>query len=102
MPSDEQLVRQCLEGQRRAFDRLYDRHERRVFGLLRRRMGCDSEAADLSQETFLAAYRTLGSWQRRGAFGTWLCGIAVRLAANARRRETGRETDELLDDSPLA
>src|SRR5438874_7499886 len=95
MASDEQLVRRCLAGERPAFDRLYDRHERRVYGMLRRLVEGDAEAADLTQETFLTAYRKLASWQRRGAFGTWLCGIGARLAANSRRRAALRETEPL-------
>jgi RNA polymerase sigma factor (sigma-70 family) len=45
---------------------------------------------------FLTAYRSLASWRGEGAFGTWLCGIAVRLYANARRR--AHPTTELLDE----
>jgi RNA polymerase sigma-70 factor, ECF subfamily len=92
---DRHLVRRCLEGERRAFDALYDRHAGRVFHLLRRLTASDAEAEDLTQETFLAAYRALGSWRGEGAFGTWLCGIAFRLYANARRRA---RPEELLPD----
>src|SRR5436309_2322902 len=99
--SDEQLVRRCLAGERPAFDRLYDRHERRVYGMLRRLVESEAEAADLTQETFLTAYRKLASWQCRGAFATWLCGIGARLAANARRRAAVRETEPLDDGCPL-
>jgi RNA polymerase sigma-70 factor (ECF subfamily) len=93
--SERQLVRRCLAGERAAFDRLYDRHGARVFHLLRRLTGSEAEAEDLTQETFLAAYRSLESWRGEGAFGTWLCGIAVRLSANARRRSSQRETEPL-------
>lgn len=96
MHSDEQLIRRCLAGERSAFDRLYDRYERRVFGLLRRLVEHDAEAADLTQETFLAAYRGLADWSGQGRFATWLCGIAARLAANA-RRQAGSHPESPLD-----
>jgi RNA polymerase sigma-70 factor (ECF subfamily) len=69
--------------------------------LLRRLTGDEVLAVDLAQETFLAAYRSLRSWQGRGSFGTWLCGIAVRLYADERRRQTRLETEPLDDDLPL-
>jgi RNA polymerase sigma-70 factor, ECF subfamily len=93
---DRHLVRRCLAGEQRAFDTLYDRHAGRVFHLLRRLTANEAEAEDLTQETFLAAYRALGSWRGDGAFGTWLCGIGFRLYANARRR--ARPEEALPDD----
>jgi RNA polymerase sigma-70 factor (ECF subfamily) len=99
---DRHLVRRCLAGDQAAFDRLYDRHAARVYHLLRRLTAHETEAEDLMQETFLAAYRSLGAWRGEGVFGTWLCGIAFRLYANARRRHSGRETaplDEEIDQA---
>jgi RNA polymerase sigma-70 factor (ECF subfamily) len=92
---DRQLVRRCLAGEQRAFDALYDRHAGRVFHLLRRLTTNEAEAEDLTQETFLSAYRGLAAWRGEGAFGTWLCGIAFRLYANASRRTARHETGPL-------
>jgi RNA polymerase sigma-70 factor (ECF subfamily) len=99
---DRQLVRQCLAGETGAFDTLFDRHAPRVFHLLRRLTGNETEAEDLAQETFLAAYRGLGSWRREGSFGTWLCGIAFRLYRSARRRQAQHETEPLDEEIGLA
>jgi RNA polymerase sigma-70 factor (ECF subfamily) len=96
--NDRQLVRRCLDGERAAFDALYDRHAARVFHLLRRMTQNEAEAEDLAQETFLTAYRRLSAWRGDAAFGTWLCGIAVRLYADARRRAP-RETEPLDEES---
>jgi RNA polymerase sigma-70 factor (ECF subfamily) len=98
---DRQLVRQCLSGERRAFDALFDRHGARVFHLLRRLTGNEAEAEDLAQETFLAAFRGLSAWRGEGAFGTWLCGIAFRLYSNARRRQAPHETAPLEEEVAL-
>jgi RNA polymerase sigma-70 factor (ECF subfamily) len=67
--------------------------------LLRRLTGNAAEAEDLTQETFLAAYRSLHAWRGEGAFGTWLCGIAFRCYANARRRSAAHATEPLEDES---
>ena len=94
--TDAQLVRRCLNGKTDAFTTLYQRHAPRVFRLLRQLCGNATEAEDLTQETFLAAHKALAAWRGEGAFGTWLCGIAYKRCANARR---GREqTLELLED----
>lgn len=102
MPNDDrQLVRRCLAGERDAFGALYDRHAARVFHLLRRLTGNPAEAEDLTQETFLAAYGALASWRGEGAFGTWLCGIAFRQYAQARRRRAQQETEPLEAEAEL-
>jgi RNA polymerase sigma-70 factor (ECF subfamily) len=102
MPINErQLVRRCLSGDRNAFGVLYDTHAGRIFSLLRRLTGESAEAEDLTQETFLAAYSALASWRGEGAFGTWLCGIAFRLYANAQRRRAQRETETLNEASDI-
>ena len=110
MQVDERhLVRRCLAGERAAFDPLFDRHAPRVFHLLRRLTGSEAEAEDLTQETFLAAFRSLASWRGEGAFGTWLCGIAFRLYTNAQRRRPRVDAEPLseeiaaaMDTDPLA
>ena len=94
---DRSLVRQCIAGDRAAFDALYDRHAGRVLNLLRRLCGSDALAEDLTQETFLAAYLSLATWRGQGKFGTWLCGIACRQNAHHRQREAGHEPEELSD-----
>lgn len=94
--SDRSLVQRTLNGDRAAFDALYNRHGRRVQSLLVR-LGCARDAAeDLTQETFLAAFRGLEVWKGNGAFGTWLCGIAYKKYANLARRQ-GRAAEHLAE-----
>src|SRR5579863_7425804 len=76
---DAKLVRRTLNGDASAFGLLYDRYAERVFRLLCRLAEDRTRAEDLTQEVFIAAYRSLVHWQGRGAFPSWLCGIAVRL-----------------------
>src|SRR5690242_9407015 len=101
LSSDRQLVRRSLAGEREAFDRLYDRHAARVYHFLRRLTGNETEAEDLAQEAFLAAYASLASWRGEGAFGTWLCGIAFRQYAAGRRRMARTPTEPLDEDLAL-
>ena len=104
---DRALVRACLAGRREAFDELVVRHRRAVYRLCYRFVGNHEDAADLAQETFLRAYRALGSFKGDSAVGTWLHRIAVNLSLNsvagrARRAEANVERAELVASDPDA
>jgi RNA polymerase sigma-70 factor (ECF subfamily) len=86
--TDADLVARVLAGDdRRAFAELVRRHQSAVRGLLRRLTAGDAAAADdLAQETFLLAYRKLGSWRGEGRLSTWLYRIAWNAWASLARR----------------
>jgi RNA polymerase sigma-70 factor (ECF subfamily) len=80
---DEQLVRQALRGEARAFEALVRRHQRPLFHYLGRMGLGQAETEDLAQEAFLRAYRQLHRFDPgRARFSTWLFTIARRLALN--------------------
>jgi RNA polymerase sigma-70 factor (ECF subfamily) len=87
-PSDtERVARVLLDDDRRAFAELVRRHQSAVRGLLRRLCAGDAaQADDLAQETFLRAYRALGSWRGGGRLSTWLYRIAWNGWASQARR----------------
>ncbi|MBN1826142.1 MAG: sigma-70 family RNA polymerase sigma factor [Candidatus Eisenbacteria bacterium] len=87
--TDEELVRRCLAGDRDSFAFLVDRHKDRVFWLVRRTAG-NEEAEDLTQETFLRAYRALPRFRGESLFGTWLYTIARNIALSHLRKRSGR------------
>ena len=98
---DRWLMRRARQGDPEAFGRIYDRHSRQVFHLLRRLTGDDrSQAEDLTQETFVAAYQALPDWRGEGKLSTWLCGIAYRRYASSRRRQIPQEPWD--DTLPIA
>ena len=99
---DSYLARRCLQGDRRAFDLLYDRHAPGVYRLLFRLAGEKTRAEDLTQETFLAAFRSLASWQQRGTFRAWLFGIAVRQFRHSQSRHPSENACLLEDTIPDA
>ena len=92
-------MEKCLNGDRGAFDAIFDHHAARVYNLLRRLSADESAAEDLTQDTFVAAFRSLANWRGKGQLSSWLCGIAVRLYANHRRRED--HLIDLIDDETL-
>src|SRR6202030_1185485 len=68
-----------------AFERLYRQFSPRIYGLCLRLTGQREAAEDCTQESFVAAWRALASFERRSRFSTWLHRIAVHTVL-ARRR----------------
>jgi len=88
--SDDALWREAREGDREAFGRIVERHQSLVCAVAYSACGNLSRSEDVAQETFLAAWRSLGELREPGRLRGWLCGIARNLAANAWRRERRR------------
>ena len=86
---DAELVAQWQAGDRRAFEALVRRHERRVFRLLYRMLGSREEAEDATQEAFLSLHRHGHRFRREARFSTFLYRVAANAALN-RRRSLGR------------
>jgi RNA polymerase sigma-70 factor (ECF subfamily) len=64
------------------FDEILDQYEKPIFNLIFRLIGDREEAADLTQDTFLAAYRSLGAFRGDSSVHTWLYRIAVNKCKN--------------------
>lgn len=84
----------------RAFAALVERHQPRVYALLRRRIASSADAEDLAQETFVRAWQSLDRFDTGRCFRTWIHTIASRLAVDhlrsrsaavRRDRKAGRE-----------
>jgi RNA polymerase sigma-70 factor, ECF subfamily len=87
-PTDEELVRRFVSGERGAFDVLVARHERRVYNLAYRMLGRRDDALDAAQETFLACYRKVHGFRGGSAFTTWLHRVALNVCYDALRRRS--------------
>jgi len=87
---NEQLtVSQIVSGQKDLFRLLVRRNERAVYGMGMSFFRNKEDACDFTQEVFLKAYRSLGSFEGRSRFSTWLYKIAYNTALNEvnRRKE---------------
>ena len=87
--SDADLIVRTAEGDRDAFEQLYKRYARPVFGLALRRLGDRFRAEDAVQETFTSVWRSARTYRPdRGAGGTWLYAVARNaIADRARARQ---------------
>lgn len=81
------LVLQAQEQDHGAFHKLVDRYERRLLYYIRRILGCDERALDVSQEVWLTVFRRIGSLRSPEAFRGWLYKIAHDRAVTFLRRQ---------------
>jgi RNA polymerase sigma-70 factor (ECF subfamily) len=95
---DRGLADAVLAGDRDAFRILVEREQVAVFRACLRILGRPHDAEDVAQESFVMAYRSLGTYRGDGALGGWLMRIATRQAF--RRLGQRRELSELPADLP--
>ncbi len=89
-------VRRAQEGDVRAFEQLFQQYHRGIYNTIYQMTHNDADAADLTQEVFVRAYRALPRLQTPEAFTSWLYRIAVNLSRNW-LRDRGRVRVESLE-----
>jgi RNA polymerase sigma-70 factor (ECF subfamily) len=97
--SDLAIVRRVQQGDRRAFDLLVIKYQRRVERLIARFVRDTDLVQDIAQEAFIRAYRALPQFRGESAFYTWLYRIAVN-TAKKQLMTLGR--DPVITESALA
>jgi RNA polymerase sigma-70 factor (ECF subfamily) len=95
---DQRLVERAQAGEKRAFDLLVTKYQRKLSRLLSRFIRDPAEVEDVAQEAFVKAYRALPSFRGDSAFYTWLYRIGINTAKNhlvamGRRAPTTTEFD---------
>ncbi|MAL00940.1 MULTISPECIES: RNA polymerase sigma factor RpoE [Alcaligenaceae] len=79
---DAELVARVQRGDKRAYDLLVLKYQRKIMRLLSRMIREPSEVEDVAQEAFIKAYRALPQFRGDSAFYTWLYRIAINTARN--------------------
>ena len=99
--ADLALAEQCRNDAPGAFEELYRRHSPRLFGLACRMVG-RTEAEDLLQEIFLAAYRKMALYKGESSLGTWLFRLATNQCLDYLRSKRARLAmlTDTLDQEP--
>ncbi|MCG8469091.1 MAG: sigma-70 family RNA polymerase sigma factor [Gemmatimonadetes bacterium] len=97
---ERELITQAKAGDRVAMGQLYELHARRVYTVVRRLVGDDHLAEDLSQEAWVRAFEKIHLFRGESAFGTWLYRLATNVALNRLRRSSKRSTVEAGADLP--
>jgi RNA polymerase sigma-70 factor (ECF subfamily) len=97
----ESAIAAAVRGDLTAFETIYREFAPRIYGLCLRLTGQREAAEDCTQESFVAAWRSLGRFEKRSLFSTWLQKIAIRTVL-ARRRglRASREVAEPAEGLP--
>ena len=86
MTSDDALMLEFQGGSFAAFEELFARYRKPLYGFFGRRLNNSERAEDLTQETFLAVIRAASRYEPRASVRTYLYGIALKLLAAERRK----------------
>jgi RNA polymerase sigma-70 factor (ECF subfamily) len=87
-PTDEMLVDRIRDGDRAAFDEIYQRYFRRVYGFLDKRLRNRADTEETTQEVFINIFSSIGSFRGEAPFAAWVFGLSRRtLSARFRRKQ---------------
>jgi len=102
MDSAEELIAGVRRGDENAFQLIFEQHHRFVFRFLYGMVGERRVAEELTQETFMQAYKNIGSLREEAKLLSWLCGIARNIALHSLRSRPGKNQWIGIDDQELA
>ena len=97
--AEAEFIERLKRGEAAAFEELVAERSGEIYGLLFRMTENSEEARDLTQETFLRAFQSIGSFRGEADLRTWIYRIAINQARNRWRwwRRRSRETTVSLD-----
>lgn len=90
----EDVVRRARDGDRDAFGVIFERNHRFVYKFVYAMAGDHERAEEITQETFLGAYRGIASLRGESSIRTWLCGIAKNLVYKSFRNNVSMSVIE--------
>jgi len=98
---DIEFVLACQKGNTNAFEVLVERHQKKMLNIAFRMTGDYDEACDVSQEAFLAAYKSIKNFKAEAKFSTWLYRIVVNYSKNRLKQlnSTAKRIEISIDDS---
>ena len=86
IPDDAELVRRALARDPNAFRFIMQRHNRRLYRIARSVLGDNTDAEDVVQETYVAAFNHLTSYRGESSLAAWLSRIALNEALGRLRQ----------------
>ena len=95
--SDVALVKAAREGDMRAYDRLVQRYQERIYATVYHMTSNHEDANDLAQETFIKAFSALKSFKGDSSFYTWVYRIAVNKTINFLKQRKNKTSLSLND-----
>lgn len=101
-PSEGALVQEAKRGSVEAFAELARRTQERIYRVIIALTRNSQDAADLTQDVYLAAFRSLPGFREKSSFYTWVYRIAVNLTLNFLKRKAREKGREEFDDGRIS
>lgn len=98
---DRELMERFRSGDRAAFDQLVRRHQKQIWRLVWRYVKRDADAADVTQQAFVRAFKGMAAFRGTSSVRSWLYRIAINCALSW-LRDHKREQPSEIDDSALS
>jgi RNA polymerase sigma factor (sigma-70 family) len=100
----EALIQRCLQGDQLAWDAIVQHYRRKVFNVAYKFVGRHEEAEDLTQDIFIKIFKSLGTFDRRANFQTWLISVSRNLCIDHYRsvRQERQTIDYQIDPNELS
>jgi RNA polymerase sigma-70 factor (ECF subfamily) len=96
------LAQKAAHGDIEAFEEIYRRHHRLVYGLCLRMTQNVAEAEDITQEVFITLFRKVGGFRGESAFTTWLHRLTINQVLMHFRKRKSRKEEQAEDDTERA
>ncbi len=104
MTGEKVLLARAKKGEIAAFESLMTAYENRIYTLALRSTGSEHDAADITQEVFLRAWKNLDSFRGDSSLSTWLYRVTSNLCVDFARKKAAEGVSTSIDDeeSPAA
>ncbi len=100
MKSDGELIAEALTGHEKSYALLMNKYRKRIHRFIRSRVADNSLAEELTQDTFVDAFRYLHTFRGDSQFYTWLCTIAIRRTYTSPPKSIKSEADMVTYTTP--
>lgn len=102
-PEQVELLRRAQAGDKAAFERLISPHMNRFYGLAYQIMGNAEDAADVTQDAMIKAYRALGTYRGDAEVFTWIARIIRNTALDELKRAVRKHEDpvDIIPETPI-
>ncbi len=95
---DIALVKRVKAGDKDAFGKLVQKYKQQIYFVAYRMTNSHADADDISQEAFIKAYESIGSFKEKSSFSTWIYRIIVNMTIN-HLKKIGRKQTFALDEN---
>ncbi len=96
-PDEQQLVKKCLQGNRRASNELYETYSKTMYRLCQRYANNRVEADEMLQTGFIEVFKNLGKWKGDGPLGAWIRRVVLNQSLQLLKKNQKQRQIQSLD-----